>query len=341
MSQDDRLAEPHASEGDPSADLPARGGPGPRNAIDVDVPLKPFVSQWLNDHEHHFAPSTERAYEHAMAQFETFRVRKGCPPLTRGLIRQYIRDLKAARKSAAYLQRQLSVLRSFGAWAVEQEYLAQDPARSVPLPKLSTEYRREALTADEAARLVGELRDVTATQMRDRLLVSLVLRTGVRLIELHRANVEDYVPKGSAGGLFYIQGKGRVATDSFVVIVPLVAKLFDRCLGLRGLTVPAAPLFVSAKPGSHGRRLSVRGIQAILTKYLERAGLKRKRLTAYSLRHTAATLALENGATVQEVQAMLRHASISTTQRYVHAARRITDGAEHAVRIPGDGEDST
>lgn len=82
-----------------------------------------------------------------------------------------------------------------------------------------------------------------------------------------------------------------------------------------------------------GRRLSVRGIQQIVTGYLKKAGVKRKRVTAYSLRHSAATLALQNGASLMAVRDMLRHKSISTTQRYEHLTRRIEDGAEHYIGV--------
>lgn len=133
-------------------------------------------------------------------------------------------------------------------------------------------------------------------------------------------------------GLLYLQGKGREATDSFVVLVPEIADLMERYLWMLKHPSPKDPMF-TAQRRFKGRRLSVRGIQQIITDYLKIAGVKRKRVTAYSLRYSAATLALQNGASLMAVRDMLRHKSISTTQRYEHLTRRIEDGAEHYVGI--------
>ena len=54
---------------------------------------------------------------------------------------------------------------------------------------------------------------------------------------------------------------------------------------------------------------------------------------AYSLRHSTAPIALQNGADLKAVEDMMRHASISTTQKYVHLNRRIEDGAEHRIPV--------
>lgn len=185
---------------------------------------------------------------------------------------------------------------------------------------------------DEAGTLIESIPVKGLFGLRDLLLVSLVMCAGARLIELHRANTDGYVRKGKIG-LLYLQGKGRQADDSFVILVPDMADLMERYLALWEPIPPKAPLFISNKPSCKGDRLSVRGIQVIITSYLKKAGLKRKRVTAYSLRHSAAAFALQNGADLKSVQDMMRHASISTTQKYDHMTRRIEDGAEHYIQI--------
>ena len=64
---------------------------------------------------------------------------------------------------------------------------------------------------------------------------------------------------------------------------------------------------------------------------MAREGIKSAKLTAHSLRHTAVTFALLGGATIQETQAMARHASINTTMIYAHNLDRMAAGAEHSV----------
>ena len=78
------------------------------------------------------------------------------------------------------------------------------------------------------------------------------------------------------------------------------------------------PLFVSYGRNSRGRRLSFRSISRIVKQAMAAVGLVSPRLTAHSLRHTAVTLALKEGATLQQVQQFARHRQIETTLRYAH-----------------------
>lgn len=293
--------------------------------------LTSWINSWLSDNELNFSQATDQSYRSAMRQVQAYYNKRKRPELTELFIKQYVRELKWRHCSAAYIQRQLSVLRSFCSWAVDHRFLRIDPTKKVPLPKLSAEYRREALTKEEAEKLLGTLHYDDLYELRDALLISLILGSGTRLIELHRANVGDFVRKEGVG-LLYLQGKGREAADSFVVLVPEIADLMERYFGMLKFPTPKDPLFTAQKRFK-GMRLSVRGIQQIITGYLKKAGVKRKRVTAYSLRHSAATLALQNGASLMAVRDMLRHKSISTTQRYEHLTRRIDDGAEHYVGI--------
>ncbi len=303
------------------------------NQIKEGIPLQAFITGFLLAHELNWAEATHLTYAQALKQFENYRKDRDYPALAPLLVKQYVRHLNLNKRAPAYVQRQLSVLRTFSAWAVEEHILPEDPTKKVPLPSLSLEYRKEALDAEEKEKLVAQISIRSMSDLRDYLLVSLILQTAVRLVELHRLNIEDFVRKGE-GGLLYVHGKGREAADSFVVIVPALVPALERYLSLRGLVSPKAPFFVAEKP-KKGHRLSVRGIQYIITKYLKQAGIKRKRVTAYSLRHTAATEALTNGADFKAVQDMMRHKSMNTTMKYDHMVRRISDGAESFIKVAG------
>ena len=176
--------------------------------------LSTFISTWLSDNELHFAQSIHRTYKQAASQFLSCWNRFKKPTLNSLLIKQYVRDLRWRHCSAAYIQRQLSVLRSFCAWAVDQNLLPSNPSTKIPLPTISNEYRREALTQGKAEQLLGSISLKKPSNVRDLLLISLTLQTGARLIELHRSNTDDYVRKGKVG-ILYIHGKGRETKDSW------------------------------------------------------------------------------------------------------------------------------
>jgi integrase/recombinase XerC len=79
-----------------------------------------------------------------------------------------------------------------------------------------------------------------------------------------------------------------------------------------------SPIFVSTSNRSLGQRLSERTISKIIKTRFRNIGLNSKRLTAHSLRHTAATLNMMNGGTLEETQAAMRHKNIQTTMIYLH-----------------------
>ena len=82
---------------------------------------------------------------------------------------------------------------------------------------------------------------------------------------------------------------------------------------------------------NRGGRMTTRSISRIAKQAMREQGIDSPRLTAHSMRHTAVTLALLGGATVQETQAMARHASVTTTMRYAHNLDRAEAKAEHSV----------
>ena len=91
------------------------------------------------------------------------------------------------------------------------------------------------------------------------------------------------------------------------------------------------PLFVSHSNRAKEKRLTTRSIRRLVKNQLRKAGLVSEKLSAHSLRHTCATIALGNGADVVSVKDMLRHTNINTTMIYIHSLDRIKKGAERFV----------
>ena len=149
-----------------------------------------------------------------------------------------------------------------------------------------------------------------------------MITAGLRTVEVSRANVEDLFNR--AGKIFlYVQGKGRDEKDAVAKVPAATYKLIQDYLAARGKVKADAPLFCS-----RFGRLDSKFISKIIKTAMRRAGFDSKRLTAHSLRHTAATNALSNGATLRQVQQMLRHTNIATTQIYLHELDRMDNNAE-------------
>lgn len=148
---------------------------------------------------------------------------------------------------------------------------------------------------------------------------------GTRTIELHRANIADLVRQGNNLGI-RVEGKRSIRV---VPLTPEIAKILVTYLKIRenngGVLKPKAPLFIAVGNRSPGKRVSRRGIRLIVDRYLNQADLKHnpgRTISAHSLRHTAGTLALRNGAELRQVQDLLGHSDPRTTCIYAHIGDR-------------------
>jgi len=126
-----------------------------------------------------------------------------------------------------------------------------------------------------------------------------------------------------------VHGKGRYEADEVIVITLEAESVLRDWLSARG-DKPGA-LFVGL--GNRNRdRLSLRAFRGIVKAAFKAAGVVGDNKTTHSLRHTAITSAVKNGAPIQAVQSMARHANITTTMIYYHATDRITRPAEDFIR---------
>lgn len=141
----------------------------------------------------------------------------------------------------------------------------------------------------------------TIEQLRDYALINLLLRTGLRSIEAERSNIED-IRQEVGQALLYIQGKDRDEKDAFVILTAATLEPLQAYLKARGEKNGAAPLFCSFSNRAKGERLTTRSIRRIIKEAMRASGIDSKRLTAYSLRHTAITFSLLGVATIQEAQ---------------------------------------
>ena len=207
---------------------------------------------------------------------------------------------------------------------------------------------------------------VQERQWRDYAMTLLWISTGTRSIELARAQ-RRHLAQRDGHPILYLHRKGGDAAEQPVVLAPWVREALTAYFQIhdhvhhpsggptapfRGL-LPQHALFCWLRgPGKYHskqrnlaqspgcRSLGVGSIQAMMRHHLQQAGLARllnpetqsiRPISPHSLRHTAATLALNHGATIRQVQAMLGHADIQTTMIYLHEQDRIVNAAEHHI----------
>ncbi len=240
----------------------------------------------------------------------------------------YKEDLLRAGKSPLTVASYINSLRRFYEWT-EAVKVYPNIGRGVHAPKRQQAFRKQPLTVAQVGNL---LRYERAEQSpRDYAIINLLVRTGLRTIEVIRANVGDIVYK-SGQRVLLVQGKGRDAKDNFVILTDAAyLPIYDYLKTRPDGTEPGAPLFASNSNNNNGGRLTTRAVSAIAKRGLCSVGLDNHVFTAHSLRHTAAVNMLRGGATLEQVQYTLRHTNPATTQIYTATIReeqRLNNGGE-------------
>lgn len=213
---------------------------------------------------------------------------------------------------------------------LEAERISPNITGGVKGAKQARGFSRDALTLDQARKVLHDLKRINVEDKRDYAIINLLIRTGLRTIELERANIED-IRQEAGQALLYVQGKGRDDKDAFVILTGETLNPLQDYLRERGKTKPQDPLFSSHSDRNKGGRLTTRSLRRLVKQGLRRVGIDSERITTHSLRHTAVTLSLLGGATIQETQALARHSNINTTMIYAHNIDRIGKAPERKI----------
>lgn len=205
----------------------------------------------------------------------------------------------------------LTSVRRFYAWT-ENTMLYPNIARSVRPPRGKKGFKKMHLNESESSALLSYLK---AKSLRDYAIVNLILRTGLRTIEVIRADIGDVKHKRGRR-ILKVWGKGFDDKENFVILGDATWNPIQEYLNLRGRTKKDEPLFITDGKGHRGARMSTRSVQYVCKEAMKAIGLEGHEYSAHSLRHTTAVLILKNGGDWQDVQRVLRHASPSTSQIY-------------------------
>jgi integrase/recombinase XerD len=197
--------------------------------------------------------------------------------------------------------------------------------------KQKRNYTRDPLTLEQVKELLNSIDRTTDEGKRNYAMIHLLVTTGLRTIELERANIED-IRNVANNSVLYVQGKGRDTKDEYVKLTYQTLKALNEYLAIRHINANNEPLFISLSDRTYNKRLKTRSIREIVKNAYKKIGINSKTITCHSLRHTAITLSLIGGTPLQEVQAMARHSNINTTMIYAHNLKRIDSQAEQNIQ---------
>lgn len=213
---------------------------------------------------------------------------------------------------------------------LEEQGIYKDIAKNVKNVKVENNFKKDYLTIKQCSELLNSVDRATEQGKRDYAILLLMLTTGLRTIEVVRADIQDIKPYGNDLAL-YVQGKGRDEKSELVKVENEVFKAICEYLETRTDKEPSQPLFTCISNKNKGGRLTTKSISRLVKEHLKGIGLNSERLTAHSLRHTTATQNLLNGGTPEETQQLLRHKNLNTTMIYSHNLERLNNKSEARV----------
>lgn len=276
------------------------------------------------------APSTRtvESYEKAVKRFYLWTVVKGVREPNRSHLIAYRDELKELYKPST-VNAYMTPVRLFFKWTA-QEGIYPNVADNLKGAKASKQNKRDYLTPSQIQKILSKIDTSTKAGLRDYTLIALMTTCGLRDIEASRANAGDLRALGN-NTVLYVHGKGKESKEDFIRVSATVEELLRDYMKKLDISDADAPLFQSMSNNSKGKRLTTRSISGIVKRAFIAAGYDSGRLTAHSLRHTAVTLSLLEGQTLQEAQQFARHASIETTQIYAHNLDRASNECSEAV----------
>lgn len=289
--------------------------------------------------------STINTYKTSIEQFFNYVAAAGreLNTLTKADIVAFKKHLSedGNKHSALTISTYIAAVKQFYKWA-ESEKLYPNIAAGISLPRNREYYIKQHLTKEECIELLDLLKlpdgykerkhEFTRRQqlqMRDYAMISLMLWTGLRTIEVSRLDVGDITYK-SGVKILRVWGKGHDEKDDFVVLPPECEESINDYLQTRGSVNNNEPLFAGEGYDTVGQRLSPRRIQQICKECLRQIGLDSHAYSAHSLRHTTAVQILLNGGDMYDVFYALRHVDPAVSQKYVKSIeqeRRLQHGA--------------
>jgi integrase/recombinase XerC len=234
-------------------------------------------------------------------------------------VRGFLARLHRTRQPATR-GRKLAALRAFFAFLVREGSCRLDPTAAIPGPRSAPRLPRPLAVDDCVALCESAARDAVAQggarELRDRALLELLYGTGLRVGEAAALDVRDVDLHRGDVRVLGKGGKERVVPLPAAARAALAAWLDHR----RAPGFLGTPLFTALRRGESGgrpglRRLGERDIRRVLAARARLAGLT-GRVHPHRLRHSYATHLLDMGADLREIQELLGHASLSTTQRY-------------------------
>ncbi len=273
-----------------------------------------FISE-----EKGYSYNTQAAYRNDLHQFAEFLESLDPPPtewmqIDKDTLISFMLDLKEREYSSATVARKVAAIKSFFNFLVDQKVIEDNAAATLDAPKAKKRLPK-TLSRDAVERLLeAPAGDRSAKGLRDKALLELLYATGMRVSELVSLNVDDV---NLASATVRCRGKGN--KERILPLYKQAVEALETYLEQGRIQYAKNPEERALFLNPRGTRLTRQGLWLIIKAYVEEANIDEE-VTPHTLRHSFATHLLDGGAGLRELQQLLGHSNISTTQIYAHVS---------------------
>ena len=233
-------------------------------------------------------------------------------------LRDYVAGLQAKKLAAKTVGDRVTILKRFFGYLAAEGQLASDPSLRLPLPKVGKRLPK-ALTLQEVRAFFTAIKSKSDLGRRDRILFEVMYAAGLRVSETVGLRLQDFDFSDSS-----VQVVGKGNQERRIYLKPDLIRRLQAFIRSARIT---EYLFRGHDQGHLNRR----SVELRIKRYATAAGIRR-RVTPHTLRHSIAVHCLQGGAPVNFVQALLGHASLATTGKYLQLTDQMAK--EIALRVP-------
>ncbi len=229
-------------------------------------------------------------------------------------LEEYIQHLRESGKSVATVSRNIASIKNLYSYLGIHQIVKHSPATKLTTEK-NVQKLPQILTSQEVNLLLEQPKCIDAKGYRDKAMLELLYATGMRVTELIDLNIGDV---NLTASVVRCHGRNK---ERFVPIYPAAVKALDDYIHLVRPQMLADPSDAALFVNIGGERMSRQGFWKIIKHYQKKANIE-KDITPHTLRHSFTAHLLENGADIHDIQEMLGHADVSSTQIYSQLVKK-------------------
>jgi integrase/recombinase XerD len=278
-----------------------------------------------------YAENTIAAYQNDLGQFFQYvqKEKKGDKPeswadVKKTVITSYIDRLKKSDYTSSTVARKVAAIKSFFHFLIAEGDIKEDPTVTLDAPKVKKRLPK-AITPTEIDRLLKAPAGESGPKAeRDLALLEVLYASGVRVTELVSLNLPDLELEESQGKI-RVKGKKPNSKERVIPITGSALSVLKRYVKNGREQLSSDPNETALFLNNRGQRLTRQGLWLIIKHYVEAVGISTE-VTPHTLRHSFAAHKLSQGRSLQDIQKLLGHANISTTQVYAHINQQEIEG---------------